>query len=138
MPPTTLHRTFFQRLFGRCATGLPVDETCWSYGEGHVQIDLARALELGSEGGAFRLEGKGLPDRLLVFHGVDGELHAVRNRCTHGKRRLDPVPGEAHVQCCSIGKSTFDYDGHRISGSAKKDLEFLSLSVEGNSLRISL
>ena len=70
-----------------------------------------------------RLEGRALSRRVLIVHGVDGQLRAFPNRCTHaGGRRLDPVPGESVIRCCSVGQSVFDYEGRRLSGSAQEPL----------------
>ena len=72
------------------------------------------------------------------MHGEDGEYYAFKNRCTHAKRRLDPVSGTPNVQCCSVGKSTFEYDGKVVSGSAKKNLTIYSITVEDGKLVIGL
>ena len=63
------------------------------------------------------MEGKNMPNRVLVVHGEDGEYRAFHNQCTHlGHRRLDPVPGTNTVQCCSVNKSTYDTEGTKIYG----------------------
>lgn len=121
---------FFSRLFGKCRTKPPADTGCWSLANGQVIIDLERAPELGQNNGAIRLEGDGLPMRVMVFWGDDGGIHAIQNKCTHGGRRIDPQPGRSTVQCCSVGKSTFDYDGHRLSGAAKKPITVLPVARE--------
>jgi nitrite reductase/ring-hydroxylating ferredoxin subunit len=138
MATETLHRSIFQRILGMCATGKPRNEECWTYEGGAVIVDLAKAPELDERNGAIRLEGKNLPDRVLVIRGDDGSYYAFRNRCAHGKRRLDPVPGAQQVQCCSVGKSTFDYEGSRISGSAKKDITPYKVALEEGKLIIAL
>jgi nitrite reductase/ring-hydroxylating ferredoxin subunit len=116
MKPKCLKRNIFQRLFGLCATPRPADEGCWTYSSGRIEIDLSRAPELATPLGAFRLEKRGLPTRVLVIHGEDGLFHAFQNRCRHVGRRLDPVPGTSTVQCCSVNKSTYDYEGNVVSG----------------------
>ena len=114
-----LKRSLFQRIFGISATQQPGNADCWAYKEGRVVIDLNELAELSQPGSAVRLEGKGLPARVLVVHSENGEYRAFRNQCTHiGHRRLDPVPGTDTVQCCSINKSTFDSDGKQIFGPA--------------------
>jgi nitrite reductase/ring-hydroxylating ferredoxin subunit len=133
-----LPRSFFQRLIGRCATREPIDESCWTVSEGYVVVDLGRAEELASVGSAIRLEGKELKRRVLVLRGDDGDFYAFENYCTHGRRRLDPVPGAGTLQCCSLGKSTFDYSGKLLKGSAKRDLQTLSVALEGKALKIRL
>jgi len=118
----SLHRTLFQRIFGLCATKQPGDKDCWKVSDKSVEVLLDRAKELSSPFGAIRLEGKGLPFRLLLVRGQDDNFYAFKNQCRHMGRRLDPVPGTRTVQCCSIGKSTYDYTGQVMSGSADKDI----------------
>ena len=62
----------------------------------------------------------------------------MRNQCAHAKRRLDPVPGAEQVQCCSVGKSKFDYEGKVISGMAGGDVRTYPLNVEDGKLVITL
>lgn len=134
----TLHRNIFQRLFGICATKEPSDPNCWTFENGKISIDLNRTPELASPDSAIRLEKKNLPERVLVFKGTDDQYHAIRNACTHMKRRLDPVPGVQQVQCCSIGKSTYTYEGENLSGLAKGPLHAYPVSLEENKLVITL
>ncbi|HOP05815.1 MAG TPA: Rieske (2Fe-2S) protein [candidate division Zixibacteria bacterium] len=114
-------RSFFQRLFGKCITALPENDNCFTV-EGHrVTIDLEALGNLPN--GAVRLEGNNLPVRLLIIRDQHQVFHVFENACTHGKRRMDPVFGHDLVQCCSVGRSTFDLEGHRLSGSAKLDIK---------------
>jgi len=138
MAAKPLHRNFFQRILGICATPPPQDHECWTHRNGTVVIDLERATELSSPDSAVRLEGKDLSKRLLVLHGGDGAFHAYCNKCGHGGRRLDPVPDGDSVQCCSVGKTTYDYSGNVISGPAKKALVSFPVKQEGTKLVISL
>jgi nitrite reductase/ring-hydroxylating ferredoxin subunit len=134
-----LQRTFWQRLFGLPATPRPADSGCWAYSGGNVVIDLGKAPELRTPGGALRLEGKGLSRRLLVLHGEDGVFRAFQNRCTHlGHRRVDPVPGTRTIQCCSVNKSTYSYDGTTLSGPAPGPLTTFPAALEGQRLVIRL
>jgi len=127
-----LKRNILQRLFGISATKAPSDGGCWTYSDRRLEIDLKRAPELSEPGGAIRLEGKNLPDRVLVIHGNDGSYRAFRNRCKHMGRRLDPVPQTATVQCCSVSKTTYAYDGNVLHGPAKEPVEsFQVTSAEG-------
>lgn len=114
--------SILSRIFGICSTKPPADGGCWRVTGGNVEIDLSKARELDSRGGAIRLEGGGLPLRVLVMHGNDGEIYAYRNKCTHIGRRLDPLTGSPHIQCCSVNKSTWDYDGASISGPGREPL----------------
>ena len=138
MQTVTLKRNIFQRIFGICATKQSSDEDCWTFEDGKIVVDLARAPELASQNGAIRLEGKNAPERVPLIQGDDGAYHAFRNSCTHAGRRLDAVPGAQQVQCCSVGKSTFDYGGEKVSGSAKDNLETYMVTVEDSKLLITL
>lgn len=135
LPP--LRRSFFQRLLGQCATSPPADEDCWSHEGDEVVVDLSRAPELAPVYGAIRLESRALPERILLIHTDSGYL-ALRNRCTHAGRRLDPMPGARRVQCCSLGKSTYDYEGQCISGAARKTAVAYPATVDDGKVVISL
>ena len=127
-----------KRIFGICDTRLPADSGCWKFSGSTVEIDISRAPELEKSGSAIRLEGSGLPERILVLHGNDGSYHAFKNRCTHARRRIDPVTGESLIRCCSVGKSTFDYDGRVVSGSAKEQLHVFPVKTDDGKLKILL
>ncbi len=129
---------FLKRILGICETPLPADDGCWEYAGEAILLHLDRAPELDRPGSALRLEGKGLPLRSLVVYGTDGTFHAFANRCTHIGRRIDPKPGEARIECCSVSKSTFDYDGNPVGGAAKSPLYVFAVFAEGNELRIAL
>ena len=129
---------FLKRIFGICETPGAGDDMAWSYENGQVRVDLARMPELSAPGSGVRLEGKGLAPRLLVFHGEDGQYHAIANRCTHMGRRIDTIAGSGTVQCCSVSKSTFTYDGSPVGGAAKKPLTTYAVTREGETLTIQL
>jgi nitrite reductase/ring-hydroxylating ferredoxin subunit len=117
---------------------LPKDPGCQSATAERLEIELERAPELAAPGGALRLEGEGLPDRILVVHCTDGRFRAYRNHCACGGFRVDPVPGEEKIRCCTLMQSTYDYEGRRLSGSAKKDLDLLPLEQVEGTLKIDL
>ena len=133
-----LKRSIFQRLFGRPATGGPADEGCWTYADNRIEIDLSRAPELAEKGHGVRLEGKNLPRRILVIRGENATYHAFENRCQHMGRRLDPVTGTETIQCCSVSKSTYDYNGNPLFGPAKKAVSTLSTEDDKGKLIIKL
>lgn len=138
MGPVILKRTILQRIFGICATQQPKDEGCWTVYGKRVEVDLARAPELSAPFGAIRMEGKKLPVRLLLVRGDGDRFHTFQNQCRHMGRRLDPVPGTRTVQCCSIGKSTYDFTGQVMSGSAKKDIATFETTRNGERVIIQL
>jgi nitrite reductase/ring-hydroxylating ferredoxin subunit len=119
----------FQRILGICRTKPPANPDCWKYKRGKVIINWARIPELHKPCGAIRLEKHGLPERILVFYGMDGQFHAFKNRCSHLGRRLDPREDVSTLQCCSLSKSTFDYGGNVISGPTKKSLQALPVET---------
>ena len=134
----SLKRNIFQRIFGISATKPPKDPSCWSLDGNKVTVDLGRATELSSPGGSIRLEGQGVPHRLMIFHGDDGEYHAFRNHCGHAGRRLDPVPGEKTVQCCSINHATYDYEGKKLEGPGKKPMAQYPVQHEEGKIVVEL
>ncbi|MFO7971628.1 MAG: Rieske 2Fe-2S domain-containing protein [Desulfobacterales bacterium] len=97
-----------------------------------MEIDLSKVPELNEKDVAIRLEGKGLPNRLLVVHGSDDKFHVFENKCTHFGRRLDPLPGQSLIECCSVGKSSFDYTGDNVSGSAKEPIKSYPVEKHAN------
>jgi nitrite reductase/ring-hydroxylating ferredoxin subunit len=129
---------FLKRLFGICETPLPGDPQAWSIQDGSVRIVLSRLPELKSPGSGVRLEGKELNPRLLVFHGDDGQYHAIDNRCTHMGRRIDTIAGSHTIECCSVSKSTFTYDGKPVGGAAKKPVKTYPVAQHGETLVITL
>ncbi len=133
-----LKRSFFQRIFGISATQKPENDDCWSYAGEKLTIDLKKAPELKKQGGALRFEGKNLPFRVLVVYGEDSKYLAYRNRCSHFGRRLDPVPGTATVQCCSVNKSTYDSEGTKIFGPVSKPVAVYPVEAYQDKLIVSL
>jgi len=134
----TVERNIFQRLFGLCATKEPSDPQCWTVKDGKVEISLNKAGDLKNPGSAIRLEGKQLPNRLLVCHGTDDQYYAFVNKCKHMGRRMDPVPETQSIQCCSIGKSTYAYSGKSVSGLAKEALDTFPVEKSTDTLVIKL
>jgi nitrite reductase/ring-hydroxylating ferredoxin subunit len=138
MEVKSLKRSWWQRLLGIPETGSPIETGCWSYRNSQVTIDLKRVPELSRLGGAIRLEGKNLPFRILVFHAADGSYCVFRNHCKHMGRRLDPIPGTETVQCCSVNKSTYAYDGRLLNGPAKGPLETFPVQQLNGELVVTL
>lgn len=128
----------FKRIFGICETKSPEKSDCWRYLSGRAELELSKVPELKERGTAIRLEGKGLPNRLLVVHGSDDEFYAFENKCTHFGRRLDPLSGQQRIQCCSLGKSTFDYAGTNVSGTAREPIKSFPVEKRNGALIIEL
>jgi len=131
-------RNIFQRFLGICATPPPQNGHCWSYAEGQIIVDLARAPELEQPGSGLRLESRDCPERVLVIYGDDCLFHAFSNRCGHAGRRLDPVPGEEKIRCCSVNKTSYDYKGKIMAGPAKGPVTSYPVEVQDGKLIISI
>jgi len=133
MNVTFLQRSIWQRIFGISATGKPQNENGWHYESGQLTISLNRIPELTRPRTAVRFEGKNLPVRVLVVFGEDEQYRAFHNRCTHfGHRRLDYVPGTETIQCCSVNKSTYTFDGEKIYGPTPHPIDTYPVEkVEG-------
>jgi len=125
-----------KRIFGICETKPPGNSACWEYAGGKIEIDLERAPELSVAGCAIRLESNVLPEKVLVLHGTDEKYYAFRNKCTHMGRRIDPLEGSPNIRCCSVSKSTFDYEGNLISGPAKGPLKPFQTDAANGKLTI--
>ncbi len=129
---------FFKKLLGICETQPPADASCWRFENGEIRIDLSKAKELSAPGGAIRLEDNGLPERVLVMRTEDDQWVAYRNRCSHGGRRLDPIENGHKVRCCSVGQTTFDKEGHVLSGSGKKDIKVYPIEAVDDGLVVRI
>ena len=53
-------------------------------------------------------------------------------------RRIDTLAGSSTIQCCSVSKSTFTYDGQPVGGAAKKPLKTYAVTLEEETLVIKL
>ncbi len=133
-----LKRNIFQRLLGRCQTNEPKDPGSWSFDGGVIEVDLHRLPELSDTGAAVRLEGRDLPLRVLLVHADDGAFRAFHNKCAHAGRRLDPVPGDGTIQCCSMGKTTYDYEGKVVFGQVEDGVTPLKVSTREDRLIVEL
>jgi nitrite reductase/ring-hydroxylating ferredoxin subunit len=138
MTQKTLKRNIIQRILGIPATKPPADPGCWTVEDGKLVVDLQRAPELSEPWGAAAFEGENLPQKVLVILDGSNVYRAFHNHCEHGGRMLDPVPDSNTVQCCSVGKSVFGYDGTVISGSADKPITIYDVSVEDGKLVIQV
>ena len=118
-----------------CSPAVPCG---WIFDDGMIVVDLASVPELSRGNKTARLEAKTLHECVLIIQGDDVQYYDIQNRCTHGKRRLDPVQGMQQVQCCSIGKSIYDYNSKIISRSAKNDIRTDPVIADNGKLVITL
>ncbi|MFH1434423.1 MAG: Rieske 2Fe-2S domain-containing protein [Pseudomonadota bacterium] len=130
--------SILKRIFGICVTRLPADGSCWKMSDGKIVVDLEKAPELGRPGGAIRIEQSGMDNRILLFLGDDGGYHAFLNKCACSGWRIDPQPGTSTVQCCTLAKSTYSYDGKVLSGPAKEPAQVFPVTKDGNKITISI
>jgi nitrite reductase/ring-hydroxylating ferredoxin subunit len=131
-------RSIFQRLAGRPQTEPPRDPSCWGFNEGILAIDLDRAPELSEHWGAIAIEDPALPVPVLVFRDGEGIIHAFCNLCGHGGRHLDPVSGTNTLMCCSLGKSTYDYDVQVVGGASEKPVVSFPVREQPGQVAITL
>ena len=129
---------WLKRIFGVSETPPPGNDAGWEFAGGRVRLHLEQIPEIRHPGSAVRLEGQGLPVRVLVVHGKDGRFHAFANRCTHMGRRIDILPGTDRIECCSVSKSTFDYDGRPVGGAARKPLQLFEVTASDTEVTINL
>ena len=84
---------FFKALLGICETK-PLSPDLWSVEGGKVVVKLSQKADAIPKGGAAYIQGKGLQQPLLIVHTSDDKYLSFTNRCTHAKRRIDPIAGE--------------------------------------------
>ncbi len=127
---------FFRALLGKCDTK-PLAPDLWKVEQDKVRVNLDKMSEM-TKGSATYLQGQGLQKPILVLRTQDGAYLAFTNRCSHANRKLDPVPGEPRLRCCSVMHSTFDYEGKVLSGPAKQALTRHEVSQESGELVINV
>ena len=124
-------------IIGICETK-PLDLQLWEIEGSTVRVKVNQVTELSSKGGAVYLKGKGLDDPVLIVRTQDDEYLAFANKCPHGRRKIDPVPGEPMLRCCSIGHSTFDHDGNVTKGPAKEPIVRYAAELNEGNLIVTL
>ena len=127
-----------KKIFGICDTTAPADPYSWKFSGKQISIDLTQTPELGSPGGAVRLEGNGLSQRIFVIRDEKDAFHAFENKCSHMGRRLDPGDKPGFVKCCSVSGSKFDFSGNPVAGAAKKSIKTFLTHMENHHLVIDL
>ncbi|MFH0959868.1 MAG: Rieske 2Fe-2S domain-containing protein [Pseudomonadota bacterium] len=101
-----------------------------------ITIKIDDVPELQRHGGAVCLQGNGLKEPVLVVCDNDGGYHSFSNKCTHFGRKLDPVPGQPVLRCCSVSHSTFDYLGNSLTGPAGKPIRVYRAELKNGDLTI--
>ena len=130
--------SIFKAILGICETK-ELDSTSWRMDSGRVVVKLEDAPELNKKGGAIYLKGGALAKPLLLVRAEDGNLLAFANRCSHLLgRKVDPVPGESRLRCCSLGHSEYGYDGQVIKGPAKEPLKKYAVEINNGDIVVTL
>lgn len=127
---------FIKAILGRCETQ-PLARDLWSIEDTTLKVKLDQVPQLSQTGGAVYVEGQGLKATVLLVRNGDRYL-AFANKCPHAGRKLDPVPEKSMLRCCSLSRSTFDYEGRKIGGPAKGSLTQHAVEVVGNELLVRL
>ncbi len=127
----------FKAMLGICETK-PLSPDRWSLEGNKVKVKLSQMPEPLPKGGAVYLKGGGLSKPVLLLRNEDDRYLAYEDRCTHFGRKLDPLPGEAKLRCCSLFHSTYDLDGKNISGAAKSPLKCYTVEQSNGDLEITL
>jgi len=129
--------SIFKAVLGICETK-PLGSNLWSLEGSKVQVKLSQMPEPLPKGGAVYLRGGGLSKPVLLLRTEDDRYLAFEDRCTHFGRKIDPVPGEAKLRCCSLFHSTYDLEGKNISGAAKDPLTCYTVEQSDGDLVITL
>ncbi len=124
-------------ILGICETK-PLSPDLWSLEDGKVRVKVGQISELAEKGGAVYLAGQNLSKPILIVRTEGEQYLAFADRCTHFGRKLDPVPGEPLLCCCSLNHSTYDYEGKTVGGPAKKPLTGYSVDLVDGDLMITL
>jgi cytochrome b6-f complex iron-sulfur subunit len=129
---------FLKAVRGVCGTK-PLSPDLWTLEDSTARVRTSLKPDVVSWGGGVYLEGRGLQRPILVVRTDDDRYLAFTNRCTHiGHRKIDPVPGQRTLRCCSIFHSTFDYEGKRLSGPARDPLTRHEVTMDKGDLLIKL
>ena len=130
--------SIFKAIFGICETK-ELGSTSWRMDGGKVVVKLEDAPELNQKGGAVYLKGGGLAKPLLLVRAEDNSMLAFANRCSHLLgRKVDPVPGESRLRCCSLGHSEYGYDGQVIKGPANEPLKKYAVEIQNGEIVVTL
>jgi cytochrome b6-f complex iron-sulfur subunit len=130
--------SIFKAIFGICETK-ELDSPSWRMDGGRVLVKLEDVPELNKKDGAVFLKGRGLTKPLLLVRAEDGSVLAFANRCSHLLgRKVDPVPGESRLRCCSLGHSEYGYDGKVLSGPANEPLLKYAVEIQNGDIVVTL
>ena len=128
---------FFKALRGICETK-PLSRDLWEQEGNKVRVKLNQLTIPLEKGAATYIKDNALQYPVLILRTDDDTYLAFANRCTHSHRKLDPVPGQQILRCCSVMHSTFNYKGEKLSGPATGNLTPYPAEMSGDDLIITL
>jgi nitrite reductase/ring-hydroxylating ferredoxin subunit len=128
---------FFKSLLGVCRT-TRLDPELWHLQGSMIRVKVGAIPELQSNSTAVYLEGNGLEDPVLIVHRDEGRYLAFSDRCTHMGRKIDPVPGQEILRCCSVSHSVYDFQGKVLAGPAKEPLTVYPTTLDSGELMVAL
>ena len=128
---------FIKSILGICETK-PLSQDQWGLEGDKVRVRLSQKPAVIVKGGGAYLKGPGLKQPILVVRTDDDKYIAFSDRCPHGHRKIDPMPGQRMLRCCSFNHSTFDYEGKSLSGPAKESLPHYTVEMDKGDLLVKL
>jgi nitrite reductase/ring-hydroxylating ferredoxin subunit len=128
---------FIKALRGICETK-PLGRELWELEGDRIRVKLNQMPEPLEIGAAIYLEDADLTYPVLIVRKDSDTYLAFANRCAHSHRKLDPVPGQQVIRCCSVMHSTYDYEGNKLSGPATGNLIRYQAEVSGDDLMITV
>ncbi len=128
---------FIKSILGICETK-PLSQDQWSLEGDKVRVKLSQKPDIIVKGGGAYLKGPGLKQPILVVRTDDDKYLAFSDLCPHGHRKIDPMPGQRMLRCCSFNHSTFDYEGKSLSGPAKESLPHYTVEMDKGDLLVKL
>jgi len=125
-------------VLGICCTNM-LDNDKWCIKDDKIKLKVSDVPELAETGGAVYLTSPDIGIPVLVLKSQKGEYLAFANHCQHLLgRRLDPVPGEDKLRCCSLLHSEYDLDGKVVKGPANKPVKKYKAELDGDILTITI
>ena len=129
---------FINSVLGICGTKM-LDNDKWCLKEGQIKLKVSDVPELAEKEGAVYLMSPDLGIPVLVLKSQKGEYLAFANHCRHLLgRKLDPVPGEDKLRCCSLLHSEYDLDGIVVKGPASKPIKKYKVEIDKDLLTINI
>jgi nitrite reductase/ring-hydroxylating ferredoxin subunit len=103
-----------------------------------IRVRVGVVPELQGLATAVYLGGGSLENPVLLLRRDEDHYLAFSNRCTHMGRRINPVPGQEVLRCCSVSHSLFDLQGRVVAGPAERRLTVYPTKLESGELVVTL